>query len=215
MERLESLAASVAAYCLGNWKYAALVATFIGLMLLFKGTRDVVKAFFGFHEHEGASVKAKKVFSLTIGRVVYAAADYWVAILLGTIVVMMSAYNCSYVSIILVTWIYDFVFAVIFWAASERSGNDFTFGKAYRRAGDKMNESQNRIVGMTLFVLTVLWVSFKAIVWDGPESIVIFFKNELKTTSRVIVALEVLAGIQSLFGAWLYTSVYDLWSNLF
>jgi len=215
MERLESLAASVAAYCLGNWKYAALVATFIGLMLLFKGTRDVVKAFFGFHEHEGTGIKVKKIFSLTIGRIFYNVADYWVAILLGTIVIMMSARNCSYNSIILVTWAYDFVFAVIFWAVSEKSGNDYTFGKGYRRAGDKMNENQNRIVGMTLFVLTVLWVSLKAIVWDGPESIVIFFKNELKTTSRVIVALVVLAGIQGIFGAWLYTKVYNVWSSLF
>ena len=211
----EKIAAFVVAYFNENWKYIlAIIAVFI-LILCFKSTREVLKAFFGIHDSDNVVSGARKLSTLTIGRVLYIAADYWVAGLLGAMVVYMKADGYSYTIIILATWLYDFVAALVFWAVSNISGNDFTFGESYRRAGNKMSTAKIKFVGVILFVITPAWVIFKAIIWDGPEAIVIYFKNELRTVLCTIIALVVLSGIQGLFGAWLYTSLYVLWKVIF
>jgi hypothetical protein len=212
---LEKMVAFIATYLNENWQSIVAVIFILIALLCFKGTRNVLKAFFGINDSDTIASRAKKLSKLTIGRTIYAVADYWVAALLGAMIIYMKAYEYSYTAIILATWLYDFVFAVFFWIVSDWSKNDFTFGEAYRRAGNKMSATNNKFVGKILFAMTALWVSFKAIIWDGPEAIVIFYKDELKTVSRTIITLIILSGIQALFGAWLYTSIYKVWTVIF
>jgi hypothetical protein len=83
-----------------------------------------------------------------------------------------------------------------------KSGQDITLGEALRRSADIIH-GENRIAGYLNFLL----VSVKAIVWEGPEQIVIFFR--LAGATRIMISLVTLSLVQGLFGAWLYSTGYD------
>jgi len=169
---------------------------FIGL------ARNVVRAFFDIHSDDTLISGTGKVAATAARRTVFVVMDYWVAILLAAMVAFMKYHGHDYWTIFLATWAYDFTAAAAFYLLQTKSGQDITLGEAFRRAADVIH-AKNRLAGY----LTFLLVSAKAIVWEGPEQIVIFFR--LTGAARVLISLVGLSLIQGLFGAWLYSTGYD------
>ena len=168
----------------------------------FRLAKSVVCAFFDIRADETLITGTSKVAATAARRIAFVIMDYWVAILLAAMVALMKYRGHDYWSIFLATWAYDFLAAVTFYLVQKKSGQDITLGEALRRAADIIH-SENRLAGY----LTFLLVFIKAIVWEGPEQIVIFFR--LDGAARILVALVVLSLIQGLFGAWLYSTGYD------
>lgn len=164
--------------------------------------RNVVLAFFDIRADDTLVSKTGKVAATAARRTVFVVMDYWVAILLAAIVAFMKYRGHDYWSIFLVAWAYNFLAAAAFYLLQTKSGQDITLGEALRRSADIIHR-ENRVAGY----LTFLLVSIKAIVWEGPEQIVIFFR--LTGATRILVSLVVLSLIQGLFGAWLYSTGYD------
>lgn len=164
--------------------------------------RNVVFAFFDIRADDTLVSKTGKVAATAARRTVFVLMDYWVAILLAAMVAFMKYHGHDYWTIFLAAWAYNFVAAVGFYLLQTKSGQDITLGEAFRRAADVIH-AKNRLAGY----LTFLLVSVKAIVWEGPEQIVIFFR--LVGTGRILLTLVALSMIQGLFGAWLYSTGYD------
>lgn len=177
--------------------------------------KDAFRAFLDMTEHEAVLSRtgARKISVTAAGRFFYSMLDYIIAGGLGVMVVWMNVRGFSAVHIFLATWLYDFVAAAAFYLLSDMSGYDITLGKSLRRAADSM--FQKGILGRLLGSLLMTGVALKAIVWEGPEVICFLFKKEIKTPLRIFLALVVLSAIQGLFGAWLYTTGYNIWKMIF
>lgn len=169
---------------------------------LFGLARTVVRAFFDIRADDTMVTGSGKVAATGARRIVFVILDYWVAILLAAMVALMKYHGHDFWTIVLATCAYDFLAAVAFYLVQTKSGQDITLGEAFRRAADVIH-AKNRLAGY----LTFLLVSIKAIIWEGPEQIVIFFR--LNGAARIVIALVVLSLIQGLFGAWLYSTGYD------
>lgn len=164
--------------------------------------RNVVRAFFDIHADDTIVSGTGKVAATAARRTVFVVMDYWVAILLAAMVALMKYHGHDYWTIFLATWAYDFLAAAAFYLLQTKSGLDITLGEAFRRAADVIH-AKNRLAGYLIFLL----VSAKAIAWEGPEQIVIFFR--LTGATRILISLVALSLIQGLFGAWLYSTGYD------
>jgi hypothetical protein len=162
----------------------------------------VVRAFFDIHADDNLVSGTEKVAATAARRAVFVVMDYWSAILLAAMVAFMKYHGHDYWTIFLAAWAYNFLAAAAFYLLQTKSGQDITLGEAFRRAADVIH-AKNRLAGY----LTFLLVSAKAIVWEGPEQIVIFFR--LSGATRILISLVVLSLIQGLFGAWLYSTGYD------
>lgn len=156
---------------------------------------------------------AKRISITAAGRFFYGVLDYVIAGGLGVMVVWMNVRDFSITAIFLATWAYDFIAAAGFYLLSDMSGYDITLGKSLRRSADVM--FKNGIIGNILGGLLLLGVSVKAIVWEGPEVICFLFKKEIKSPMRIFFSLVILSAGQGVFGAWLYTTGYNLWKIIF
>lgn len=168
-----------------------------------------LKAFLEIKDRDSAFSKTKKVAVTAARRTIYVITDYWVAILCFSLVGTMKFYGFNDMEIFLGTWAYDFIAASAFLVVSLKSGQDITLGEAFRRVADVIHSS-NKIAGYAAFA----YLNLKAIIWDGPEQIAIFFKKEIKTLPRMIGLLFFLTIIQGAFWAWVYSLGYDSISEL-
>lgn len=169
---------------------------------MFHLARNVVFAFFDIRADDTLVSKTGKVAATAARRTVFVLLDYWVAILLAAMVAFMKYRGHDYWTIFLATWAYDFIAAATFYQLQTKSGQDITLGEAFRRSADIIH-GESRVAGYLTFFL----VSVKAIIWEGPEQIVIFFR--LVGAARILISLVALSLIQGLFGAWLYSTGYD------
>lgn len=176
---------------------------------IFQTTVSAVKAFFDIKSDDDVASGSKKVAITAARRVVYVFLDYWAAIACASIVGLLKYWGLSFWLIVLATWIFDFVIATAFLVASEKSGHDITLGEAFRRAADAVHSS-SKLAGYLAFI----YINAKAIIWDGPEQVVIFFKKEIGSMSRMIGVLVGLTFIQGIFWAWVYSFGYDSVSEL-
>lgn len=181
-------------------------------LIIFK---DAFRAFLEMKENEAvlSAAGARKISVTAAGRFFYGMLDYVIAGGLGVMVVWMNVRGFSAVHIFLATWLYDFVAAGLFYLLSDMSGYDITLGKSLRRAADTM--FHKGILGRLLGSVLLLGAAFKAIIWEGPEVICFLFKKEIKTPLRMFFALVVLSAVQGVFGAWLYTTGYNIWKMIF
>ena len=172
------------------------------------------KAFFEVEEDKSVMTAevAKKASILALSRVIFAGADWVVAAGLGSMVFWMKAMGTfSSVDVWMATFLYDLLASAAFFFLSDMTGCDFTLGQSFRRVADSL--SKNGFVGKIFSGILLLGVSAKAIIWEGPEVICFLFQKELKTRSNIWLALFGLSALQGLFGAWLYTTGYNLWQK--
>jgi|SRR3989344_1538244 len=171
---------------------------------------EVLKSFLNFKEVDGLLVKGRKVADLIVRRVLYFTVDYGLVFLSVAIVIAMKAFGFSFLWVFLALWVFDFAAAGFFVVIYEVTGKDLSLGEDLRRATDTIHR-KSRIAGW----LTVLFVIGQAVYWTGPEQIVIFFRKEIRTTSRVVATLFILTAIQAFIWTVLYWLGYDLVAKLF
>jgi hypothetical protein len=181
---------------------------------MIKTVKKGFRAFFDYSQDEELVVMdvAKKVSFLTIGRVLYGIGDWVIAAGLGSLSFWMQGNGFSLKEVLVMTIVYDFIASAAFFYASDVTECDFTLGQSFRRLAESLH--QEGFWGRLSAAALLLYVSVKAIVWEGPEVICFLFQKELKSKKNTWIALFVLSAIQGVFGTWLYTTGYQLWSTL-
>lgn len=171
---------------------------------------DVLGSFLDLKEGDSLQEKRGKAISRTIQRGVYEGLDYGLVALSFAIVGAMKALGFSFVPTFVALWIFDFVVAGAFVVFYEKTGKDLSLGEDFRRAVDTIRH-KSKLAGF----LTLAAVMLQAVYWSGPEQIVIFFRKEIKTISRIILVLLLLTQIQALVYTAVYGFGYDLMAQLF
>lgn len=167
-------------------------------------TKDAFKAFFQISKGDDPKDVTKKISIVGVRRFFYAMADYWTILLCASLVSTMKYWGWPFWQIAIAIWAVDFAFAMFFMVLSEKSGHDITLGESFRRAADVIHSS-NQMIG----ILTFVGLNVKAVIWDGPEQVVIFFKKEIGGMGRMSAILVVLTLVQGIFWAWVYGLGYE------
>lgn len=181
----------------------AFIATF------FLTAKMAVRAFFDIASDDDVASGSKKVLATGARRVVYVFLDYWASIACAAIVGYLNYLQLEFWQIVLGTWFFDFVVATIFLVVSEKSGQDITLGEAFRRAVDAIHSNSQLASWMAL-----IYINAKAVIWDGPEQVVIFFKREIDGIYWMMLMLVGLTFAQGLFWAWVYNLGYETVSEI-
>lgn len=177
---------------------------------VFGAVGDTFRAFFAIRENDGAVVGSAKVAAAAIKRTVYVIADYWLAILSAWIVGYLTYRGLGFWKISAVMWAYDLVIAFFFLYTNEKSGHDITLAESFRRAVDELHR-HSKLTG----TVVLLGVVLRATIWDGPEQVVIFFRKELGSLTRMSLLLILITSGQALFWTWVYGLGYEGLSELF
>lgn len=166
--------------------------------------RETLGAFFAIDQKDDVIVGTKKISGTVLRRVIYSILDYWLAGLSAALVIAMKALGHEFLAIFFAMWAFDIIVACAFVVIWYRTGNDLTLGEDYRRAADVIH-SKSCFWGWLFFLGVIVKASF----WDGPEHIVIFFRKEIKTETRMAIALLLLTALQAVLWAAIYSLGYD------
>ncbi|OGI22496.1 MAG: hypothetical protein A2808_03280 [Candidatus Moranbacteria bacterium RIFCSPHIGHO2_01_FULL_55_24] len=196
------IAARIAAILNKVWSFAVSIPIIgKGLQWLATLSKEVSVSFFILEEATSIEDGAERVANTVAKRIFYYFADWGLALLSWSMVGGLKLLGVQFVYALGAMWVYDVVIATAFLYVYKRHNTDLTLGINFRRGVDAVFR-RSRIAGM----LAVAGVIIKAIYWDGPEHIVIFFEKELKTTSRMMVLLVILTVIQ----AYIWTAIIYL-----
>lgn len=182
---------------------AARVGTWIStsISLIF----EALKSFLDFKNEDKLLTKGKKTADLVARQITYLAVDNYLFGLSAAIFVAMKTLEFSFFWTFLTLWAFDFTVAAVFIVLYEKTGEDLSLGEDFRRAADTIRKkSQLANYAVLLFVIV------KAIFWTGPEKIITFFRKEIGTIARVVVALFILTAIQAFIWTILYGFGYGL-----
>lgn len=166
--------------------------------------KEATREFFQIFQEDNYEDNIKTVKLTLKQRAYYIAIDYWAVFVCIGVIAILNYLNRSFIEIVVLTAIYDFIVAWVFMIYSLKTGNDITFGEGYRRAITVIHRESKMMGYLGMIVLNL-----KATVWDGPEQVVIFFKKEIGGLGRMTIILMFLAAIQGLFWAWLYSYGYE------
>lgn len=176
---------------------AVLTALAIAQWRIFDAASD---ALFDVREEDRGEEKAKKVTETAAKRIFYSVLDYSLAGLSIALVLMAKKYDLSYLTAVAAMWLLiDLPTSAIFVSIYERTGRDMTLGRSYRRMADTILE-HSRIAGVIVFLYEITLASF----WSGADYTVIFFKDELKTQTKMITGIICITAIHAI----LWTAVY-------
>jgi hypothetical protein len=166
---------------------------------------SIWNAFWGVDEKDSTGDAAEKVVDKLELRLWYAVLDYWTAVLFAALVIWMTSYGFSFGVIFAASWAFDFVVAMYFVIHEQIFKVDMTLGSDYRRA---MNEMRDR--RKWLWIIVLVAIIAKAVVWDGPEQIVMFFRKELHTWLRVTGVILLLTAFQAWFWQVFWMTGYEV-----
>ncbi len=169
---------------------------------------ETLQAFLNFKEGESVWAKFTKLVGFVSDKAIYIASDYLLFILSGVLVATMKEYDVSFFWTFMALWVFDYVCAGYFVYHHERTGNDLSFGTAFRRAVNVMHK-KSRLLGYAGMVIALL----QSIYWSGPEQIIAYFREELGTRLNiglVLVLLLVLTAMQAIIWTYIFGSGYDL-----
>lgn len=167
-------------------------------------------AFLDVNEDDAGSAKAKKTAAAAAKRLLLTILDYGLAGLSIAMVIAAQEYGFSYLAAVVAMWlVIDLPSAAIFITLYELTGRDMTLGRSYRRMA-KAIFAQSRLAG-TVVMLYEVTLSF---FWSGPDYTVIFFKDELNTRMKVIVASIIITAIHAVLWTTVYWFGYENLSEL-
>lgn len=166
---------------------------------------SIWNAFWGVEEEDSAGDAAEKVADKLELRLWYMILDYWTAVLFAALVIGMTAYGFSFWTIFAASWVFDFVVAMYFVIHEQIFKVDMTLGSDYRRAMDEMCSRRK-----WLWIIVLVAIIVKAVVWDGPEQIVMFFRKELHTWLRVTGIILLLTAFQAWFWQVFWMTGYEV-----
>lgn len=164
-------------------------------------------AFKGFHQITGEDTleeAGSKIRANFLRGLVYDVADYNLAIICAIMVSQLNDWDWSFAMIFLATWMFDIVCCVISIVGCEKSSQDLTLGLAHRNAFEAVSIA-SRLGGHLYKIIQ----HPMAVIWDGPEQLVYFYKKELHTWTRVGVTVVSLTLLQGLFWTWIYSLGHD------
>jgi len=201
---LFALVVGFAWYNFGNPALGLVLATLItGIAFanwrIFDSASD---AFLDVQENDGAKEKGQKVTTTAIKRIFYACLDYGLAIVSIALVVGMKEKGFSFLQTVGVMWLLiDISSATATVWIYEKTGRDITLGRAGRRMVNAIMHHSRR-AGIIAIVYECTLASF----WSGPDYTVIFFRDELRTRTRLAVALILITAAH----AFVWSAVYRL-----
>jgi hypothetical protein len=159
-------------------------------------------AFFDIRKDDAAGKKTEKVAVTIAKRIFYSSLDYILAGLSIWLVIAVKNHAYSYLEAAASMWLLiDLPSAGIFVAIYEKTGRDMTLGRAYRRMANTILE-HSKVAGVIVFLYEITLASF----WSGADYTVLFFRDELKTRTRLALAALAITA----FHAALWTAVYWL-----
>ncbi len=191
----------------GGLRYGIPAAAIITLMsIVYREIFDSASdAFLDIRKDDNAEEKTEKTVAAIAKRVFYTMLDYGLAILSFGLVVAAKNLDFSYLGTVVALWIViDLPSAVTFVSIYEKTGRDMTLGRSYRRMANVIL-ANSKIAGVIVFIYETTLASF----WSGPDYTVLFFRDELKTRFRMIIALLVITMIHALLWTAVYWSGYE------
>ncbi|OGI42685.1 MAG: hypothetical protein A2150_03620 [Candidatus Muproteobacteria bacterium RBG_16_64_11] len=157
-------------------------------------------AFLGVDEADGTRAKTEKVAVAVLKRTLYSVLDYGMAALSILLVVAMKESGFSYGAALAAMWlVIDLPSAAVLVTVYEKTGRDLTLGRSYRRMANEIF-ARSKLAGAVVFGYETTLASF----WSGPDYTVLFFRDELKTRTRLVIALVILTALHAV----LWTTVY-------
>jgi len=168
-----------------------------------------MKAFADIKAGDSVGVGARKVALITAKRTVYIIADYWLAALCAALNIALKVMGVRLLFAIIAMWGVNILIAGVFLAIYAKTGHDISLGEDLRRASDAIHE-KSRFAGY----LAMLGVILQAAVWSGPEQVVIFFRKEIGSMSRMVAVMLFLTAVQTGVWMYLYRTGYDTVSGL-
>jgi len=162
-------------------------------------------------EKDSQDKVVKKISLNFIGRFFYGVTDWIVAFGLGSFSFWMMFRRDIFLteqSIFAGVFLYDFLWASVFFWVSHKSEMDFTWGVAYKRVADVL--WGYGFWGKIFSVLYSIYFSVKAIAWEGPEVITCAYQKKLKSRENIWASLFILSAIQGFCGYWLYATAYGI-----
>lgn len=172
---------------------------------------ELVGAFLEIEDRSLNENVVKKISLNFIGRFFYGVTDWMVAFGLGALSFWMMFRRDIFLteqSIFAGIFLWDFLWASVFFWVSHKSKMDFTWGAAYKRVADVL--WKYGLWGKVFSVLYSIYFSVKAIAWEGPEVITCAYQKKLKSRENIWVSLYLLSVVQAFCGYWMYRVTYGL-----
>jgi hypothetical protein len=168
-----------------------------------------MKAFADIKAGDSVGVGAGKVALIAAKRTVYIVADYWLAALCAALNILLKTLEVRLLYAFIAMWGINILIAGVFLVIYARTGHDISLGEDLRRASDAIHK-KSKFAGY----LAMLGVILQAAVWSGPEQVVIFFRKEIGSMTRMVAVMLFLTVLQT--GAWmyLYRTGYDAVTGL-
>jgi hypothetical protein len=168
-----------------------------------------MKAFADIKTGDSVGVGAGKVALIAAKRTVYIVADYWLAALCAAANIALKTLEVRLLYAFIAMWGINILIAGVFLVIYARTGHDISLGEDLRRASDAIHK-KSKFAGY----LAMLGVILQAAVWSGPEQVVIFFRKEIGSMTRMVAVMLFLTVLQT--GAWmyLYRTGYDAVTGL-
>ncbi len=148
--------------------------------------------------------KLLRTKSIAIRWAVYSILDYGLMGLSVLLVVIFKQIGSSFLETFFAMWFFDFVSAVSLLFICYKSGKDLTLGQEYRRSIGQIFSKSKMAGAVSFFVFAM-----KASIWDGPERMVEYFKNELSTIFRKGLVIFFMTSFQAIFWTGAYSLGYD------
>lgn len=170
--------------------------------------KNALAAFLNTQQEETGIKKALRTSGAVLKRTVYLVFDYWLTALQAILAVWLYK-NVPLVefellvSIFLLLWLFEIVCAIAFILQWKLTGIDLTLSEDWRRAVDVVSD-ESKSAGNVTYWLTIT----KAVIWDGPEEIIIFCNQELNYKQAAIILLCV-TGFQAAFWGTSFIGAYE------
>tara|TARA_B100000745_G_C20113045_1_gene380978 strand:+ start:56 stop:649 length:594 start_codon:yes stop_codon:yes gene_type:complete len=166
-------------------------------------------AFLHIQKGDSGSKKTVRVSGAVLKRGIFLALDYWVTAVEAVFSVWLYANlpltgTALLVTIFLSLWVFEIVVALFFIIQWRITGIDITLSEDWRRAIDVISEGSKR-VGTVAYWLKIL----KAVIWDGPEEIVIFCHKELRSIYKISLVLLGVTTFQAAFWGGTFIGMYE------
>ena len=172
--------------------------------------KNAFTAFINVRKEETYTRKSLSLSSAVAKRVLYLTLDYWLTALEAVLAVWLYT-SLPFtdlkliVAVWLMLWAYEIVIALFFIVQWRVTGIDITLSEDWRRAIDVISAGSQR-VGRVAYWTKIL----KAVIWDGPEEIVIFCHRELRSKYSVVLILLCVTSFQAAFWGGAFVGGYEL-----
>lgn len=175
----------------------------------------LLQAFLKIEQDDSGSTKARKGASAVMKRAIYLSLDYWLTALEGILAFILLKVlpleGLLLVStIFLLLWGFEVICALGFIIVWKKTGIDITLSEDLRRAVDVLSDT-SRKAGKTAYLMKIV----KAIIWDGPEEIIIFCSKEIDSRLKMTLIILGVTAFQAIFWGGAFIGGFEFISSIF